>query len=453
MIKFMKLIFGVWLICMAFIVPHGSALAQEQSAKQDEDSAESVPPTHAIAMHGQPKYGIAATHLDYANPDAPKGGILKQSVIGSFDTLNAHNIKGKPAAGLSYLYDRLAARVWDEPFTLYGLIADEIIVPQDRSRITFILNPAARFHDGQPITAADVKFSFETLKEYGRPNMRRVYGLIDQVMMASEREITFTLGDGYDQETVMILAMMPVLPKHYWEDRAFDATTLEPPVGSGPYKIKEAEAGRRIVYERIADYWAADHLVNQGHHNFDTLIYDYYRDKNVAIQAFKAGEFDIFREFDAASWQNNFAQNENTDYISVAIPHNRPEWVRALIFNTQRPPFDDKRVREALALAFDFDWMNKALFHNQTQRITSTFPNTALAADNSGLDVFSGTLSARQRLRLADELLQEAGWGIEDNNRVHAQSGQQLHFSVLLNQPIFEKVVLHWGQSLKRLGI
>lgn len=439
------------ILCASFIMmPYDPIYAQEQNSNTDHKALLHTP--HALAMHGVPKYGADATHLDYANPDAPKGGVLRQSAMGSFDTLNSHNIKGKPASGLTYLYDRLATRIWDEPFSLYGLIANEIIIPEDRNWIAFKIDPRAQFHDGKSITAADVAFSFETLKTYGRPNTRRVYGLVEEVKIWAPDHIEFRFGEGYDQETAMILAMMPILPEHYWRDKNFDATTLDIPLGSGPYRIKNVDAGRQIIFERVEDYWAKDHLVNVGHHNFDEIIYDYYRDKNVAIQAFKSGKLDIFREFDTASWHNNFIESNTDDFVTEALPHQRPEWVRALIFNTQRAPFDDIKVREALSLSFDFEWMNKTLFHGQTQRITSTFPNTELAHEGNA-DLLHLDQSSRQRLRLADALLKEAGWEVVNNQRVNKETGAPLEFSVLLNDAGFEKVILHWAQSLKRLGI
>lgn len=422
---------------MATIVPHPDSIR------------------HGIAMHGAPKYDAQATHLDYVNPEAPKGGTLKQAVIGSFDTLNPHNIKGKPAAGLEYLYDRLAARVWDEPFTLYGLIAEQIIIPEDRSAITFILNPAARFHDGTPILASDVAFSFETLKSYGRPNMRRVYGLVSRVEIQGERQIAFTLGEGYDQETVMILAMMPVLSERDWAGKDFDATPLAPPIGSGPYKIASLEQGRQITYERVTDYWAKDHFVNKGQYNFDRLVYDYYRDKTVMIQAFQSGAFDLYREFAPSSWINNFGKNSAKPYIAAEIPHSRPESVRAMIFNTQRPPFDDIKVRKALSLAFDFDWMNKTLLHGKAKRITSTFPNTELAAPLLTTDEsqVNDSLPLRERLKQSDSLLREAGWIVKENKRVREATGEALRFTVTLNDAEYEKIVLNYAEILKKLGI
>lgn len=404
---------------------------------------------HAIAMHGQPKYPATATHLDYANPDAPKGGTLTQSALGTFDTLNPFNIKGKAAAGLEYVYDRLAARVWDEPFSLYGLIAQDIVVPEDRSSITFTLNPAAKFHDGVAITASDVRFSYETLKKYGRPNMRRVYGLVDKVTVIDERTIRFDLGKGHDRETVMILAMMPVLPQHWWKDRNFDATTLDVPPGSGPYKITAIEPGRRIVYERVKDDWAAGNITRTGHNNFDRLVFDYYRDDGVAMEAFRAHAYDIRREFDPARWHvgyNDFPKS----VLREALPHGRPEWVRGLIFNMHRSPFDDIKVREALSLVFDFDWMNKSLFYGQAKPIESTFPNTPLAAPQTPADQKP---DRRMALREADALLKLAGWIVKDGRRVSVADGTPLTFTILLSTPQDEKIALGYARALVRLGI
>lgn len=469
-----KIIHSFFYFVLCFIAAQTHfAQAQEVETKTQEKA------THGIAMHGTPHYGADAKHLDYALPEAPKGGTLKQSVAGSFDTLNAHNIKGKPAAGLTYLYDRLAARIWDEPFSLYGLIAKEIILPEDRSSITFILNDKARFHDKKPITTADVHFSFETLKKYGRPNVRKVYKLVNDVTVKNEKEIKFTFGEGHDYETALIIAMMPILPKHYWEGKDFDKTTLEIPVGSGPYKIKSLEQGRQITYKRVKDYWAKDHFVNVGHHNFNTLIYDYYRNSLVAAEAFKNKAFDIHREFNPAHWQNLLKDLENSaedkKFNAEELKHQRPEWVRGLIFNTQTPLFNDRKVRRALSLIFDFEWMNKALFHSKAIRITSTFPNTSLAAPETPtpneialLNQYKDSLppsiftqeqdaryntSIRQRLRQANELLKQAGWFIQGQDRVHEKTGQKLEFTLTINAAEHEKIALNYAQHLKRLGI
>lgn len=404
-------------------------------------------PVHALAMHGAPKYAPAAATLDYVDPAAKKGGTLTQSVAGAFDTLNPFTLKGKAAQGLDYVYDRLAARVWDEPFTLYGLVAREMIVPDARNAITFHLDPRARFHDGKPITTADVAFTYETLKKFGRPNMRRVYQLVSKVTIESPSSIRFDLGAGHDRETVMILAMMPVLPKHAWEGRNFDETTLIPPLGSGPYKVKSVDIGRRIVYERVADDWAKDHITRKGHHNFDTLVFDYYRDDSVALEAFSAHNVDVRREFDSAKWAAAYTDMPK-DIVRESLPHGRPEWVKGFIFNLRRKPFENADVRKALSLAFDAGYVNRTLYRNEARRITSIFPNTDLAATPP-----LQPASRRDAMKQADALLAKSGWVVKGGKRVDAKTGAPLTFQILLASAQDEKTALALTGGLKRLGI
>lgn len=430
-----------------------------------------------LAMHGTPKYKTADTHLSYANPDAPKGGVFKQSALGSFDSLNPFAIKGKPAEGLELTYDRLMARVWDEPFTLYPLIAQSVEVPDNRSSITFTINPNAKFQNGEAITADDVIFSFNTLKDQGRPNMRRVYKLVKEAKILEGGRVKFTLGEGYDRETVMILAIMPVLSKKYWEGKTFDSASLTPPVTSGPYKISSVDPGRKITYKRDPGYWAKDLLTARGHYNFDTISFDYYRDDTVAFEAFKAGESDFRREVDAGKWAAayDFPALAAGDFIKEAIPHGRPERVNAFIFNTRREPFGDIRVREALNLAFDFEWANVNLFHNAYKRIASYYPNSELAASGAPtpeelatLEPFKAKLDSkvfgptyvppvyndttrRENLKKADALLKEAGWVVKDG--IRQKQGKPFTFEILLSAPEDEKLALHFIRSLERLGI
>lgn len=435
---------------------------------------------YALAMHGAPKYESGFGHLDYANPDAPKGGTLRQSAIGSFDSLNPFAIKGKAAQGLSFVHDRLMTRVWDEPFTLYPTIAEKADVPEDRSSITFFLDPRAKFQDGSPITADDVIFSFETLREHGRPNMRRVYKLVKTVERRDDRTVHFALGEGFDRETVMILAMMPVLSKAWWQGRAFDSASLDIPVASGPYKIAAVDPGRKIVYERVANYWAADLPVNRGHYNFDKIVFDYYRDDTVAFEAFKAGQLDLRREWDANKWAKGYdlPAVKSGEIIAEALPHGRPERVNSFIFNMRRPPFDDIRVREALGLALDFNWINTNLFYGLYKQVDSYYPNSALAAKGAPddaqkaiLEPFSADLppevfgpvwqpppsatpgAMRDNLRRADELLKESGWIVKDGQRVSAATGKPFTFEILLGSPDDEKLALAFTRGLKRLGI
>lgn len=425
-------------------------------------------------MHGDPKYTQNDTHLHYANPDAPKGGTIIYDAIGSFDTLNPFTIKGTSAKGLNLVYDRLMARVWDEPFTMYPLIAERVEVPEDRSSITVHINPKARFHDGSPVTADDVIFSFETLKTQGRPNMRQIYKLVSKVERRDDLTVHFAFGEGYDRETAMIVAMMPVLSKKYWEASGFDKTTLQPPLLNGPYKIAEIDPGRRIVLERVKDYWAADLLTSIGHYNFDRVIYDYYRDDTVAFESFKSGDTTLRREYDAGKWAGayDFPALTEGSVKKEALPHGRPEKVRALIYNTRRAPFDDIRVRKALSLLMDFDWINKNLYHGEYKRIASYFPNSELAATGipAGkelrvLEPFRNDLdpsvfgalpdisgkAARENMREADRLLKEAGWIVENGKRM--KDGKPFKFEILLGAPEDEKVALHFKRALEKMGI
>lgn len=433
-----------------------------------------------LAMHGTPKYGSDASHLDYANPDAPKGGALRQAGIGTFDTLNPFSIKGKPAEGLNYVYDRLMGRVWDEPFTLYPLIAQRADVPEDRSSVTFHLDPRAQFNDHTPITADDVMFSYETLKTAGRPNMRRVYALATTAEKIDDQTVRFVFGPGHDRETVMIFAMMPVLSKAWWSTHTFDATSLDIPLCSGPYKITAVDPGRKITYERVKDYWAADLLVNKGLFNFDTLTYEYFRDDMVALEAFKAGNLDLRREWDAGRWASSydFPAVRNGDIRLETLRHNRAERTRGLIFNTRRAPFDNLDVRRALSQALDFEWVNHNLFRDQYNQVRSLYPNTDLAATGEPsaaelalLEPYRATLppdtfgpawappkssspsDVRVNLRRADQLLNDAGWVVKDGIRVNAETGKPFVFDIILSAPEDEKVALAYTRTLKRLGI
>lgn len=437
--------------------------------------------SYGLAMHGTPKYGPDDTHLDYVDPAAPKGGTLRQSAIGTFDTLNPFALKGTAAQGLNLVYDRLMARVWDEPFSLYPLIARSVDIPDDRSGATFHIDPRARFHDGSPILADDVIFSFETLKEKGRPNMRRIYKLVSTVEKIDDQTVRFSFGSGYDRETVMIIAMMPVLSKSWWEGRDFDSTLLTAPLLNGPYKIASVEPGRRIIFERVSDYWAKDLLANAGHFNFDRIIYDYFRDETVAFEAFKSGNLDIRREFDAGKWASayHFPAITKGEVKTESFAHGRPERTRGLIFNTRRAPFDDRLVREALQYVLDFDWINKNLFFGRYKRITSYYPNALLAAsgapDEKELallepwrsrlppEVFDPAWTPpqstpddgnRENLRKADELLKQAGWIIKDGKRVYKDDpSRAFSFQIIAGAPEDEKIALSFIRNLRRLGI
>lgn len=432
--------------------------------------------SHALAMHGQALYPADYKYFDYVNPGAPKGGDLKTSKSGSFNNLNNHVILGNNAEGLEMLNDKLMQRAWNEPFTLYGLVAESIDISDDRSWITFHLNKNAKFHDGHPMTAEDVLYSYEMFRKHGHPVRRRVYGLITEAKILSPHDIKFTFGEGFDRESPLILAIMPVLPKHYWEKHEFSKTTLEPPLGSGPYKIKSVEPGRKLVYERVQDYWAKDLPVNVGLYNFDTITFTYYRDEDIALESFKAGDYNLRQEYNIHKWMKSydFKALSEGKVIKEEIAHQRPEWLRAMIFNTRRPLFQDRHVREALGLMFNFDWINKNLFFDAFHRISSAYPNSELAArgkpegeELAQLEKFktelppevfgdawqapSGDLRDNQRKAMA--LLKEAGWIYKDQNLVNEKTGEAFGFEILLNDPADEKIALEFTRALKKIGI
>lgn len=343
--------------------------------------------SHALAMHGTPKMGPDFAHFDYVNAVAPKGGTLRLNITGTFDSLNPYIVKGKPAEGMTYVYESLMARSQDEPFTLYPLIAEKIAVRTDRSAIRFFINPKARWQDGAPITPADIYFSWNTLKDKGRPNHRNYYRKVEKADVDAT-SITFTFrknDDGsIDREMPLIMGLMNVLPKHIWEKKNFEETSLEPPMGSGPYRVETVDAGRSTVFKRDEHYWAKDLPSRRGLYNFDTIRFDYFREENIAQEAFTAGQVDARRESDPKRWAElqrlSKQKNGKANFRTLAFPHQRPEPARGFVINTRRPAFADARVRRALLFAFDFDWMNKTLFHGVYKWTNSYFANSELAA-------------------------------------------------------------------------
>ncbi|MFP5441817.1 MAG: extracellular solute-binding protein, partial [Gammaproteobacteria bacterium] len=419
-------------------------------------AAQQVHVSHAIAMHGTAKYPAGFTHLDYANPAAPRGGRIRYAAVspGGFDSLNPWIPKGIPAADISSIYDTLVEGSLDEAFTEYGRLAEKMEWPEDRSWIIFHLRPQARFHDGKPVTAEDVRYTFELLTSKGSPFWRFYYRDVEKVEVLDPQRVKFSFSDHKNRELVMIVGQMPVLPKHFWETRDFTAANLEIPLGSGPYQVKTVEAGRRIVYERVPDYWGQDLPINRGRYNFDEVEYDYYRDDTVALEALKAGAYDLRVESSAKNWATAYE-----------LPAVQQQWLRKQAFtlkvpagmqgfflNTRRAPLNDRKVRQALNYAFDFEWASKNLMYSAYTRTDSYFENSELAA--SGLpagaelallepfraqlppELFSqpfvlpktdGSGNNRDNLREATRLLAEAGWTVRDNKLVDA-AGKQMGF-------------------------
>jgi microcin C transport system substrate-binding protein len=434
----------------------------------------------SIALHGEPKYGPDIDHFDFANPHAPKGGDVKVSAIGTFDTLNPYTLKGVSAAGLGLIYDQLTYNSPDEAFTEYGLIAETIEVPSDHSWVTFTLRPEARFHDGEAIEVEDVIFTLETLKTQGHPFYRAYYANVATAEQVGERAVKFTFSGDVNRELPLIVGQMPVLPKHYWEGREFDKTVLDPPPGSGPYRVKSLEPGRSITYERVEDYWAKDLPMHRGEYNFDTIRYDYYRDATVALEAFKAGEYDFRSENTSKSWATGYDGPALSAGLikKEEIANERPTGMQGFVFNTRRPMFRDSRVRQALAHAFDFEWTNKTLFYDAYARTESYFSNSELASQGLPMDaeleilepyrgripeaVFTteykapatdGSGNIRRNLRTALKLLGEAGWEVKDGKLTELATGQVMAFELLLVQPTFERIALPLKKNLERLGV
>ncbi len=444
-------------------------------------------PATGIAMHGEPKYGQNFKHFDYVNPDAPQGGVLNLGVVGTFDSLNPFIVRGQPPQVPGFelkgvVYETLLARSWDEPFSLYGLIAESVEVPGDRSSVIFNLNPKARWQDGKPITADDVLFSFETLREQGRPNHRTYYKKVDKAEKLGKRRILFSFkrdeSGKLDREMPLIMGLMPVLPKHEWKGRDFNQTTLRPPLGSGPYKVVKVDPGRSITYRKDPNYWGRDVPAQKGTCNFDEVRFDFYRDDSIALQAFKSGQFDLRRETNPKKWAKGYDSAALKDgRIKLArFEHHRPEAAYGFIFNARRPLFSTPVLRKAMSDVFNFAWVNRVLFQGMYRRTESYFPNSELAAtgvpegqEKNILMAYKDRLprslfleppfpsqSASDDERAAElqafESLKKAGYFLK-NDALMSPQGDPVAFEIMLSDPSEEKVALEWSRALKRIGI
>ena len=444
--------------------------------------AQSATPQHALVQFGTPKYGPDFAHFDYVNPDAPKGGLFRQLATGTFDTLNPFILKGTSARGIGLVFETLMTGSTDEIDTSaeYGLIAETVEVPDDYSWVVFNLRRNGRWHDGKPITADDVVFSFDALTTKGHPFYRQYYANVASAEKINDYRVKFTFSGPTNRELPNIVGQLSVLPKHYYETVDFTETSLEPPVGSGPYRIKNFEPGRFIEYERVPDYWGASLPVNVGRNNFGNIRYDYYRDATVAREAFKSYEFDLYPEFSAKDWATgyDFPAFRKGLVKKEEVPDRTSPGMQAFVFNTRREIFADRQVRQAVGLAFDFEWSNRALFFDQYQRTTSFFENMELASsglpEGAELDYLQphkealpealftepfvvpktdGSGNPRRELRTAARLLKAAGWQVKDGVLTHGDTGRALRFEVLLIQPSLEKIVLPFISNLKKLGI
>ncbi len=441
---------------------------------------------HALSLVGEPKYGADFKHFQWVNPNAPKGGKVRMWWRGTFDSLNPFIINGTPARRLGLIYDTLMSSAMDQPSTEYGLVAEWVSYPEDFSSATFQLRKEAKFHDGEPIKPADVIFSLETLKKIN-PQYALYYKNVVKVEKTGEREVTFRFDVKNNLELPLIIGQLAVLPKHYWTGKRADGTprditktTLEPPLGSGPYRIGDMKPGKYITYERVDDYWARDLPVNIGQWNFDELKWIYFRDATIAFEAFRAGQLDFFHESSSKNWATGYdfdavrKGHVKTEQISLKSP----EPMQSFAFNTRRDKFSDPRVRRAFNLAFDFEWANKNLFYGQYSRTSSYFQNTELSArglpEGRELEILSevkelvppevftaeyknpnntNPRDVRSHLREAVKLLKEAGWVIKGGALTNQKTGKKMSVEFLLVSPTFERIVLPYVRNLRKLGI
>lgn len=434
---------------------------------------------HALAMFGDAAFpdGVT-TALPWADPAAPGGCTLRIGEVGTFDSMNAHIVLGASARGLGLVTESLMARSDDEPFTLYPLIAESVEVAPDRRWIVFHLDPRARFSDGSPVTSEDVLFTYRVLREHGRPHTRTYYAEVAEASAPDALTVRFDFVAG-NWEMPLIMGLMPVLSKAYYERVPFEKTTLEAPLGTGPYTVAAIEPGRRVVYRRDPGYWGRDLPINAGRHNFETIEYDWFRDSGVALEAFKAGDLDLRFEDDAARWATAYDSPALASgaIVMEEIDHGRPSGLLGIAWNQRRAPFDDVRVREALGLAFDFAWTNRSLLHGQYQRTRSLFDNSELAARGPAegaelalLEPFrevvppelfahpftwpetDGSGRPRDNLKRAADLLAQAGFALEGDRLVDGQ-GRAFAFELLIGDPSWERILLPYIGNLRKLGI
>ena len=464
-----KLVGGamVWVLHLISFQSHGQ-------------ESEKTTTSHAVTIQGQPKYGPDFKNFDYVNPNAPKGGNVALGLQGTFDSFNPYIVKGTPSAVSALIYETLMSRSSDEPGTDYGLIAESIELPESRTWAVFNLRPEARWHDGKPITAEDVVFSFNILREKGNNLYRTYYADVVRAEVVSERKVRFIFKNGDNPELASIISELPVLPKHYWQNRDFTKPSLDIPLGSGPYKITSFDPGRSVTVERVKDYWGQNLPIRKGSGNFDRITYRYYRDSTVMFEAFKAGEYDWRQENVARQWATGYDIPAVKDgrIVKERIQHEIPVGVQGLVYNIRRPVFQDIRVRQALTYLFDFEWMNKTLFWGQYQRARSYFNNSELASSGLPspeelnileplrgqipgsvftkeftLPVSDGSGNIRNQTRQAIDLLKQAGFDIQNGKMVNQKTSQQMAFEILLNDPSYERLVASFVENAKKLGI
>lgn len=439
-------------------------------------------PRHGLSAFGTLKYPPDFTHFDYVNPDAPKGGRL--ATIGTasrttFDSFNNYILKGDAAQGLEFLFDSLMTRALDEPDAVYGLVAKTAELADDGKSVTFRLRPEARFADGSALTAEDVVFSFKVLKEKGHPAIRLQLRDVTSAEAPDAETVRYTFTGQMTRDLPLIVASLPIFSRAYYATREFDQTTLDPPLGSGPYRIGDFKAGTYVTFKRRADYWARDLNVNRGRFNFDELRYEYYRDRTLELQALKAGAFDLREEFTSKEWATGYdiPQVRDGRMVLLTLPDASPSGAQGFFLNTRRPALADRRVRQALDLAFDFEWTNAKLFYSLYTRTESFFENSDLKAEGPPseaelklLEPFRGRVPSevfgppykppvtdasgkdRDLLQKATALLAEAGYTLKGSALTNAR-GEPLTLEFLIVDPVSERIIGPYAENLGKLGI
>ena len=455
--------------CAACIITAGATPATAEAA-------------HAIAMHGAPTLADDFAELPYANPDAPQGGTLVQGVLGTFDSLNPLIVKGLAVQNLrGYVIESLMARGYDEPFTLYGLLARTVETDDARGYVTFGINPAAHFSDGAAVTAADIIFSWKLLRDHGRPNYRTYYSKVAKAEALDERTVRFDLSGSNDRELPLILGLMPILPQHAIDVATFENTTLAKPVASGPYIVAKIDPGRSVTFARDPNYWGRALPVNRGMWNFTELRFDYYRDANAYFEAFKTGLYDVRAERDPSRWQTgyDFPALRDGRVVKESFPSGLPKMASDFVFNTRRPIFSDIRVREAISLLFDAEWVNRNFFFDLYRRSASFFDDSELSAyhrpadererallkpypEAVRADVLDGSWSPpvsdgsgrdRASLRQALALLDAAGYSLKGTTLRERASGKPFYFEIMVTSRDEERLALTFSNNLARAGI
>ncbi|WP_461534607.1 extracellular solute-binding protein [Spongorhabdus nitratireducens] len=470
MITFIPVLRGI-LLTAVFLALNTALAGSDETSKVQTFSA--------LAHFGAPKYPDGFTHFDYVNPDAPKGGHLKRNSFGNFDSLNRYLAKGKLPPDLDLLYDTLMVRSADEPLSVYPLLAKRVEMVPGGHWITFHLDPRARFHSGHPVTSKDVAFTAELFSQQATSFYQELLHDVTKVETPSEHTVTFFFKPDSDSKIAIQLAQLPILEARFWQDREFSRTSLTPHSGSGPYRIKKIDAGKRIVYERVKDYWAKDLPVNRGRYNFDLITWDVYNEPEVALQAFLTGHYNFRHESSTKRWETGYPKDlEAAGLHKSEIRFLSPRGMLGFVFNTRQPKFQDRRVREAIALLFDFNWSNTHLFGGSYTRSNSWFNNSDFAAtgmpDEEELKLLrplqqhlppvlfekpfqapetDGSGNIRPQILQALELLKAAGWELKEGVMTHRETGDALKFALLYLTQEFERILQQYRKNLARIGI